>query len=52
MDQRPIERRDDVLVYTSGVLQEPLEVIGDVSVVLHAASDALDTDFTAKLMDV
>jgi putative CocE/NonD family hydrolase len=51
-DHREIEQRSDVLVYTSAVLQEPLTVIGLVEVVLHAASDAPDTDFTAKLLDV
>ncbi|MBI4541084.1 MAG: CocE/NonD family hydrolase [Gemmatimonadetes bacterium] len=52
IDQRVIERRDDVLVYTSEVLEEPLEIIGRVFVVVHAASDARDTDFMAKIMDV
>jgi len=51
-DHRPIERRDDVLVYTSEVLDEPLEVIGRSWVELYAASDARDTDFTAKILDV
>ncbi len=51
-DQRPVERRQDVLVYTSDVLQEELEVTGPVKVVLHASSDAPDTDFVAKLVDV
>lgn len=52
VDRRPIERRDDVLVYTGDVLQQPLEIIGPVRVELHAASDAKDTDFTASLVDV
>ncbi len=52
VDHRTIERRDDVLVYTSEVLQDPLEVIGPVFVNLHAASGARDTDFTAKILDV
>ncbi len=51
-DQRLIEGRHDVLVYTGEVLGEPLELIGTVSVELFAASDARDTDFTAKLIDV
>ena len=51
-DQRQIERRDDVLVYTSNMLDEDMEVIGPVKVALWAASDAVDTDFTAKLVDV
>jgi putative CocE/NonD family hydrolase len=52
MDQRPVEARADVLVYTSEVLTEALEVTGPVVVTLHAASSAPDTDFTAKLVDV
>ena len=52
MDQRPIEGRRDVLLYTSDVLQEELEATGPVKVVLYAASDAVDTDFVAKLVDV
>ena len=51
-DQRPIEGRRDVLIYTSDVLQEEIEVTGPVKVVLYAASDAMDTDFVAKLVDV
>jgi putative CocE/NonD family hydrolase len=51
-DQRPVEGREDVLVYTSEQLTEPLEVIGRVWVELHAASSAVDTDWTAKLCDV
>ena len=51
-DQQPSEWRPDVLVYTSSPLQEDLDVIGPVTMVLHAASDARDTDFTAKLVDV
>ena len=51
-DQRPIEGRRDVLVYTTDVLQEELEATGPVKVVLYAASDAVDTDFVAKLVDV
>jgi putative CocE/NonD family hydrolase len=51
-DQRYIERRDDVLVYTSPPLEEALEVTGTPFVVLHAASDVIDTDFAAVLTDV
>lgn len=51
-DQREIERRADVLVYSSAPLREPLLVLGPVSVRLFAASTATDTDFTAKLVDV
>ena len=52
VDQREVETRNDILVYTSKKLVAPLEVTGPVKVVLHAASDKLDTDWTAKLVDV
>lgn len=52
MDQRPLETRADVLVYTSEPMTEALEVTGPLVVTLHAASTAPDTDFTAKLVDV
>jgi putative CocE/NonD family hydrolase len=51
-DQRPLESRADVLVYTSAPLTEPLTVVGSVEVVLFVSSSAPDTDFTAKLVDV
>ncbi len=51
-DQRPVEERSDVLVYTTPVLEHDVEVTGPVSVRLYAASSAPDTDFTAKLVDV
>jgi putative CocE/NonD family hydrolase len=51
-DYRPVERRDDVLVYSSAPLTEPLEVCGPLTVRLFAASSARDTDWTAKVLDV
>jgi len=51
-DQREIEAREDVLVYTSATLTSPLEVTGPVTLYLWADSSARDTDFTAKLVDV
>ena len=51
-DQRPIERRDDVLVYTTEPLEDDLEVTGPVSVTLYAATSARDTDFVVRLTDV
>ena len=51
-DQAEVESRNDVLVYTSDVIEEEIEVTGPVKVVLYASSDALDTDFVAKLVDV
>ena len=51
-DQRRTEARPDVLVYTSDPLSEGVEVSGSVEVTLHVSSDARDTDFTVKLLDV
>ena len=51
-DQRPVEYRNDVLVYTSEPLEADLEVTGPVVVKLFAATDGRDTDFTARLVDV
>ena len=51
-DQRPVEERSDVLVFRSEVLDRPVEVTGPITVELWAASSAVDTDFTAKLVDV
>ena len=51
-DQSTIEMRNDVLVYTSVPLDEGIEVTGYLEVVLYVSSDAKDTDFTAKLVDV
>ncbi len=51
-DQRPVEERRDVLVFTSDPMERPLEITGPVSVELWASSSAVDTDFTAKLVDV
>jgi putative CocE/NonD family hydrolase len=51
-DQRPIEARQDVLVYTSDTLAEDLEVTGTIRSTLYVSSDAKDTDFTVKLVDV
>jgi putative CocE/NonD family hydrolase len=51
-DQRPVEARPDVLVYTSAALERPVEVTGPLSVTLYAATSAPDTDFVARLIDV
>ena len=51
-DQTEIEKRNDVLVYTSDKLDQDLEVTGPLVLKLYAASSAPDTDFTAKLVDV
>jgi hypothetical protein len=51
-DQTPLEKREDVLVYTSAVLEQDTEVTGAVVVKLWAISSAPDTDFVARLSDV
>jgi hypothetical protein len=51
-DQRPNERRDDVLVYTTAPLSHELEVTGPLHCELYISSSAPDTDFVVKLIDV
>ncbi len=51
-DQRKVEERDDVLVYSTPPLEHDLEVTGPVRLEFFAASSAVDTDFTARLVDV
>jgi putative CocE/NonD family hydrolase len=51
-DQRQIEAREDVLCYTTPLLEQPVEVTGPVELVLYVSSSAPDTDFTGKLVDV
>jgi uncharacterized protein len=51
-DQRQIEIRKDILIYTSDKLKEDIEVTGPVEAIVYASSSALNTDFTAKLVDV
>jgi hypothetical protein len=51
-DQRNVEKRNDVLVYTTAPLERDLEVTGPVEVHLFASTSARDTDWTAKLVDV
>src|SRR5690606_11538618 len=51
-DQRGVEARDDVLVYTSDPLPEPIEVSGFIDTVLSVSSSARDTDFAVKIVDV
>ena len=51
-DQRPIEHRGDILVYSTERLEEELEIVGPVRLKLWASSSAVDTDFVAKLVDV
>ncbi|WP_420430591.1 CocE/NonD family hydrolase [Kordiimonas sp.] len=49
VDRQETQKREDILVYTSPVLDEPLDVVGPILVDLYASSDARDTDFTATL---
>ncbi len=51
-DQSPVEIRQDVLVYSSPVLEEDIQITGPVKVVLYLSSNVKDTDLTAKLVDV
>jgi hypothetical protein len=51
-DQREVEKRPDVLLFTTPELTSPLEIVGQPRVRLWASSDRKDTDFTAKLTDV
>jgi putative CocE/NonD family hydrolase len=51
-DQRRLERRRDVLTYTSEPLQEDLEIIGPVTAELFVRSDREHTDFVVRLCDV
>jgi hypothetical protein len=51
-EQTRVEKRPDVLVYTSPPLEHDLEVVGDIVLHLFIASSAVDTDFVAKLCAV
>ena len=51
-DQKEMELRDDILVYTTDVLEEDTEVSGFIEAVLYVSSNVRDTDFTIKLIDV
>jgi putative CocE/NonD family hydrolase len=52
MDVSDTENRSDVLVYTTEPLDEPVIILGPVATEFYASSDARDTDFTARLIDV
>jgi putative CocE/NonD family hydrolase len=51
-DQQEMESREDILVYTSDPLEAGVEVSGPIEITLFVSSDARDTDFTVKLLDV
>ena len=52
VDNRAVQTRQDVLVYTTEPLQEPLEVTGPVKATIYFSTDVPDTDITVKLLDV
>jgi putative CocE/NonD family hydrolase len=51
-EQRDIETRKDILIYSTEALSQEIDVTGPVTVELYVKSSAVDTDFTAKLVDV
>ncbi len=51
-DQTKMEERSDILVYSTDVLKEGFELSGPIDITLFVSSDAKDTDFTVKLIDV
>lgn len=51
-DQRKMEERPDILVYSTDPFPNGMELTGPISVTLYVESDAKDTDFTVKLIDV
>jgi putative CocE/NonD family hydrolase len=51
-DQRSVEAREDVLCYSTPILEKPVEVTGPIELVLFVSSSARDTDFAGKLVDV
>jgi len=52
LDQRPVENRPDVVVFTSAVLTQVVPITGPLNAILYVASNQTDTDFTVKLTDV
>jgi len=51
-DQRPVENREDVLVYTTPAFKQDTEMTGPITLEIYVSSSAVDTDFTGKLVDV
>jgi len=51
-DQRQLETRHDILVYSTDFLEKGIEITGPVEITLYISSDVKDTDFTVKLIDV
>jgi len=51
-DQRQMEAREDILIFTTEPLEDGLEISGTIEITLYVSSSARDTDFTVKLIDV
>lgn len=51
-DQTEIELREDVLVYSTPILESGIAIVGEVDLVLHVSADVKDTDVAVKLIDV
>lgn len=51
-DQSEIEERNDVLVYTTDILEDSIHIVGPLELALFASTEGLDTDFTAKLVEI
>jgi len=51
-DQRKIEARQDVLVYTTEPFAEGIEITGPITPTIYVSSDVKDTDVTVKVLDV
>lgn len=52
VDNRAVETRDDVLVYTGPALDGPLQITGPIRATIYVSTDVRDTDITVKLLDV
>jgi uncharacterized protein len=52
LDVSKVQKRSDVLTYTSAILKQDLDVVGPLRMILYASSSALDTDFAVRLSDV
>jgi uncharacterized protein len=52
VDVSAVQRRDDVLTYTTAPLEHDLDVVGPLRLILYSSSSAVDTDFSGRLSDV
>ncbi len=51
-DQSPVWNRQDVLTFVTPPLEHPVDIFGEVKLILHASSNRFDTDFTGKIVDI